>query len=68
MPVVDRDPETRQVVDGYKVTAVDTEHGAPVEVFVPRDKSSPEYTHALIQHELGKVDTIKRLPGSLPAS
>lgn len=68
MPVVDRDPETHQVVDGYQITAVDGEHGAPVKVFVPKDKGTPEYAHALIQHELGKVHTFKQLPGSLPAA
>lgn len=65
-PVVDRDPETQQVVEGYEVHAVDTEHGANAHVFVPRRIFTPATVDAYVQHELDRLHDVKQLPGSLP--
>lgn len=67
-PTTDRDPETHKVVEGYAVHALDHETASPVEVFVPRDKATPENVHAQVMHEIGKVRAIKQLPGGIPTT
>lgn len=64
-PIVDHDPETGHVVEGYEVHALDTEHGAHAQVFVPRRIFSPATVDAYIQHALDLLHDVKQLPGSL---
>lgn len=64
-PVVDHDPETQKVVEGYEVHAVDLEHGANAHVFVPRRIFTPATVDAYVQRELDTLHDVKQLPGSL---